>query len=69
MLLAPTHEEEITALVNNDIVSEKALPARLFQIGTGLAGLTSSFADQLLQVANSETRLDQEADCFDAGNS
>ena len=33
MLLAPTHEEEITALVSSDVLSEKALPVRLFQIG------------------------------------
>lgn len=33
MLLAPTHEEEITALVASDVISEKQLPIRLFQIG------------------------------------
>lgn len=39
MLLAPTHEEEITALVNGDVVSEKDLPVRLFQIGELLSAL------------------------------
>jgi hypothetical protein len=33
MLLAPTHEEEITALVAADAPSERNLPVRLFQIG------------------------------------
>ena len=33
MLLAPTHEEEITSLVANDVLSERGLPVRLFQIG------------------------------------
>lgn len=33
MLLAPTHEEEITAMVASDVKSERQLPVRLFQIG------------------------------------
>lgn len=33
LLLAPTHEEEITALVAADAPSERNLPVRLFQIG------------------------------------
>ncbi|KAK9897613.1 class II aaRS and biotin synthetase [Cystobasidium minutum MCA 4210] len=33
MLLAPTHEEEIAALVAADAPSERNLPVRLFQIG------------------------------------
>lgn len=40
MLLAPTHEEEITALVSDDVLSEKALPVRLFQIGGSRLALT-----------------------------
>ncbi|KAK9477023.1 hypothetical protein V1514DRAFT_369120 [Lipomyces japonicus] len=32
-LLAPTHEEEVTLLVSNDIVSGKSLPLKLYQIG------------------------------------
>lgn len=33
MLLAPTHEEEITRLVAHEIRSPKHLPIRLYQIG------------------------------------
>lgn len=33
MLLAPTHEEEITQLVANELRSSKQLPIRLYQIG------------------------------------
>lgn len=33
MLLAPTHEEEVTAMVASDVQSERQLPVRLFQIG------------------------------------
>ncbi|KAG0152469.1 hypothetical protein CROQUDRAFT_35292 [Cronartium quercuum f. sp. fusiforme G11] len=33
LLLAPTHEEEITQLVKQDLVSSKQLPVRLFHIG------------------------------------
>jgi prolyl-tRNA synthetase len=32
-LLAPTHEEEITTLLRNEIIDEKHLPVRLYQIG------------------------------------
>ncbi|CAG8788868.1 17623_t:CDS:2, partial [Acaulospora morrowiae] len=31
--LAPTHEEEITQLVSNEVVSYRQLPLRLYQIG------------------------------------
>ena len=32
-LLAPTHEEEITTLLKNEIIAEQHLPVRLYQIG------------------------------------
>jgi prolyl-tRNA synthetase len=32
-LLAPTHEEEITALVSKDVISWRSLPVRVYQIG------------------------------------
>ena len=33
MCLAPTHEEEITQLVANEVSSYRQLPLRLYQIG------------------------------------
>ncbi|WFD43279.1 proline--tRNA ligase [Malassezia psittaci] len=33
MILAPTHEEEVTKLVGSDVDSHKALPVRVYQIG------------------------------------
>lgn len=37
LLLAPTHEEEVTQLVKQDVISSKQLPVRLFHIGSFLS--------------------------------
>lgn len=34
MLLAPTHEEEVTSLIAEDVLSERSLPIKVYQIGT-----------------------------------
>lgn len=33
LILAPTHEEEVTKLIGSDIESHKALPVRVYQVG------------------------------------
>ena len=33
MILAPTHEEEVTKLVGSDVDSHKSLPVRVYQVG------------------------------------
>lgn len=53
MILAPTHEEEITALVAGDVLSERGLPVRLFQIGASEWALKHCLGPGSLQLPHS----------------